>query len=248
MRILTIMSNPITPAGRIGDRIERRGGACIEINPHEGDDLPPDSSAFDGVIILGGPMSVADPDYAHVFDPMAALVRDFHDEEKPVMGVCLGAQLIAKAFDKSVFPTPQFEFGFKRLEITDEGREDPLLEGLRPEQRVFVHHTDTFELPDGAVLLMAGESTRNYGFRIGRSTYGFQSHLEADEDLIHGWLSRRPPRVVQHLGERGWALIATVDEQIARYDAIALNFANVIGDRWAEMVEERRRRKTAAAG
>lgn len=240
MKILAILNIDDAPPGLIGEQIERLGGECVHMNPHHNCALPRDSAEFDGLIILGGPMSIADPDYAHIFDPMAALVRDFHDDEKPILGICLGAQLIAKAFGKTVKPHRELQFGFKALRISEEGQNDPLLCGLQPVQQVFVHHLDTFDLPDDALLLMTEKDTIAHTFRIGKTTYAFQSHPEATEDLIRGWAARTRSGVLKHLGERGQEQLNNLDREIARHLPAATHFAREIGGRWAELIKKKR--------
>ena len=237
MRILTIISNALAPPGRIGEHIERRGGTCVQVNPADGDALSSAARGFDALLVLGGPMSVADPAYDHVFAPMFELVRHYHAEEKPIMGICLGSQIVARAFGKPVIPAVEFQFGFKPLNITEAGQADPLLGGIEPVQRVFVHHSDTFELPEEAELLMTTPDVPNHTYRIGRTTYGFQCHLEATAEIIRGWLARPKQRVIEHLGkERGQALIDGTEEEMRRHLGKALAFADVVGDRWAAMI------------
>ncbi len=239
MRILTVMSNAVSPPGRIGERIERRGGICVQINPADGDARSSAAGDFDALLVLGGPMSVADPAYDHVFAPTFELVRHYHAEAKPIMGICLGSQIVARAFGKPVIPAVEFQFGFRPLRITEAGQTDPLLEGIEPVQRIFVHHSDTFELPEQAELLMTTPQVPNHTYRIGRTTYGFQCHLEATAEIIRGWLARPKQRVIEHLGERrGQALIEGAEEDMSRHLDDALAFADVVGDRWAALIAE----------
>lgn len=240
MRILTIMSNAVSPAGRIGERIERHGGECVAVNPVDGEALGSSAADHDGLLVLGGPMSVADPAYDHVFAPMFELVRDYHAREKPIMGICLGAQILARAFGKAVVPASEFQFGFKPIEFTAAAHEDELLEGLGPVERIFVHHSDTYELPDEAELLMTSIDVPNHSYRIGRTTYGFQCHLEATAEIIRGWLARPRQRVIEHLGEeRGRALLDGAEEDMRRNLEGAQRFADTVGDRWVGLVAER---------
>ncbi|MDP1702071.1 MAG: type 1 glutamine amidotransferase [Aestuariivirga sp.] len=238
-RILTILNVDDAPPGLIGERIRSHSGECIEINPHKGGTLPKSPGGYDGLIILGGPMSVADPAFANVFEPMAALVRAFHADRTPVMGLCLGSQLIAKAFGQTVQPHRQLQFGFKKLEITDEGKSDPLLEGLDTPQTAFVHHLDTYDLPDGAVLLMSERDTLCHTFRVGQSTYALQSHPEATANIIRGWMKRTEAGVRQKLGRRGEELIESLEDDFISELPKASRFAESIADRWFSLVERR---------
>ena len=241
MRILTIMSNAIAPAGRIGERIERAGGECVVVNPVDGEVLGSNAADLDGLLVLGGPMSVADPAYDHVFAPTFELVRDYHAREKPILGICLGAQIVARSFGKAVIPASEFQFGFKPIEFTSAGREDPLLEGLGPVAHIFVHHSDTYELPDEAELLMTTDEVPNHSYRIGRTTYCFQGHLEATAEIIRGWLARPRQRVIEFLGEeRGCALLDGAEQDISQNLENALTFADTVGDRWIDLASMER--------
>lgn len=141
LHVLVVMHDWLAPAGVLGECILERGATYTTVLPHEGytsqaphvhRGLPPDHRRFDGLIVLGGAMSATDDaNYPH-FPPLLRLIRAFHAAEKPVLGVCLGAQLVARAFGQRVGPQGWVEFGFTPIALTDEGRIDPLLEGLGP--------------------------------------------------------------------------------------------------------------------
>ncbi|MDR2800886.1 MAG: type 1 glutamine amidotransferase, partial [Desulfovibrio sp.] len=106
---------------------------------------------------------------------------------KPVAGICLGAQLLARAHGGTVAPMEFPEFGFTRLSVTPEGRDDPVL-GKDASLPLFMeYHQDAFTLPPGGLLLVRGEACANQMFRVGRS-YGFQFHLEAEAGTMAEWI------------------------------------------------------------
>src|SRR5262249_12569949 len=103
------------------------------------------------------------------------------------LGVCLGAQLLARGYGaKNILGLP-VEFGWKEVRPTAAGRTDPLIAALGAGVALFHWHTDTFTLPDGAVHLATSAMTSNQAFRIGRAVYGIQFHFEADCPLIETW-------------------------------------------------------------
>lgn len=245
VRILTILNVNDAPAGLVGDHLRARGATCVPINPHEGDALPESPDTYDGLIILGGPQSVADPAFDPVFEPMAALVRAFHAEGKPVMGLCLGSQLVARAFGQKVRHHNQLQFGFKQLTVTAAGASDPLLAGLEAPQTAFVHHYDTYSLPEGAVHLLTEDDTPCHGFRVGRTTYAFQSHPEATADIIRGWVGRTQDGVRRHLGARGEELLAGLEDAMACELPKATGFVETISTRWLDLVRAQAKERAA---
>ncbi|MBU9700107.1 type 1 glutamine amidotransferase [Rhodobacteraceae bacterium HSP-20] len=239
VRILTILNVDDAPPGLVGDHLAARGAECVRINPHTGDKLPETPDSFDGILILGGPQSVADPAFDPVFEPLARLVRAFHEEEKPVLGLCLGSQLLARAFGQKVRHHNQLQFGFKQIDLTDAAASDPVLSGLDHPQTAFVHHYDTYSLPEDAVLLMTEADTPCHAFRVGHTTYAFQSHPEATADIIRGWVARTQDGVRRHLGKRGEELLAGLDDACAEELPKAAGFAETIALRWLDLVEGR---------
>ncbi len=147
-----------------------------------------DPTSYDGIVILGGPMGVYEKDrYPHLQTEIEA-IRLAVDQEKPVLGICLGAQLIAAALGAKVDPHPQREVGWCDLEITSAAKNDPVLGQLKESEKIFQWHQDSFELPPGAELLATSSICPNQAFRLGDRTYGFQFHLEVDEAVIERWL------------------------------------------------------------
>lgn len=143
---------------------------------------------YDGLVVLGGPMGAYEGDkYPHLEVEKEAIRRAIKDE-KPVLGICLGAQLIASALGAKVGPSPVKEIGWYEVSLTDEGKSDPLLKDLQPTEWIFQWHGDALELPPGAVWLASSESCAAQAFRVGEKVYGFQFHLEVDEAMIERWL------------------------------------------------------------
>ena len=144
------------------------------------------------------------------FPPMLDLLRGFHEQAKPMLGLCLGSQLLARAFGETVRRSEEFEVGYPAIEITEDGQKDPLLTGLAPRQRILQWHEDTFEMPKGAVQLMTGTTIRNQAFRFGRTTYGFQCHFEVSPELAKQWFS-----------QWGHTIVRRYEEQVGRASARA---------------------------
>src|SRR5450755_3663021 len=116
LNILCIQNDAIGPAGLIGEQIFRRNGNLDVVMPHDGDAMPGDHAAYDGVLVLGGAMDAFDDENYPQFWPMIRLLRGFHAAGKPILGVCLGAQLVARVFDKPVYRHHELELGFTEVE------------------------------------------------------------------------------------------------------------------------------------
>jgi GMP synthase (glutamine-hydrolysing) len=148
----------------------------------------PHLDGYHGLVILGGPMGVQQVHEHPHLPTEVALVRDAIDRNIPVLGICLGAQLIAQALGARVGPNREKEIGWYDVELAPAGKEDPLLRHFRPRERIFQWHSDTFTLPRGAVHLAASAACGNQAFRYRNNVYALQFHLEVDEALIERWL------------------------------------------------------------
>ena len=226
----------------MGERVVARGGSVKTLFPFEGDAIPTDCDDFDALVIPGGAMSVSDEKHATVFNPMGELVRSFHAGGRPILGLCLGAQVVAYAFGKPVYRCHELQFGFKRLDAQPAARQDPLLGDVDFPVFVFNWHEDTFDLPDDAVHLMHADAVTNHTYRLGDSTYGFQCHFEVTRPMLKSWLQRGGHLVEKNLGEKGRLQFEVIGEAMERHLDGAMRFAHHISERWVELVKSRCRR------
>ena len=113
--LLVVQSCPVTPVGIVGDFAKARGATLRTVHIHQGQRLPRTTAGLDGLIILGGPMHAGDDAGYPAFKKLLPLIRRFHQEAKPIFGICLGAQLIARAFEGQVFPFGGLEIGYLPL-------------------------------------------------------------------------------------------------------------------------------------
>ena len=170
--------------GTLADALSRAGLTFhyrdIVKNP-----LPlPSPAAIAGLIVLGGPMGVYEGDQYPFLRKETAYIKRVLSAKKPLLGICLGAQLIAQALGARVFPGPHKEFGWHRVQLTPEGKRDPFFKESPPTPWVFQWHGDTFTLPKGAELLATGPRCRHQAFRYGSGVYGLQFHLEVNKTMI----------------------------------------------------------------
>lgn len=238
LRILVIQHCPLTPAGLVGTAIEAAGAEITTVMPHHGDPFPPEPDRFDGLVLCGGPMHAGDDETYPAFPPMLRLIRRFHGNGRPVLGLCLGAQLIARAFGCEVTRWRELELGFPALKLTAEGRCDRLLRGTPARPRLMQFHEDSIEIPDGATLLLTGECP-NQGFRIGDTTYGFQFHMEVTFEDAHAWLRDCREWIERHRGPATGRRIEEVAREIGRHHSAAAEWTALVSERWMELVAER---------
>src|SRR5438270_5326135 len=147
-----------------------------------------DLSAAQALILMGGPMSANDPD--PWVETELDLIRRAAEREIPILGVCLGAQLIAKAMGARVYRNPVKEIGWYQTYWTEAGRRDPVFGGLPDGVPIFQWHGETFDIPPGAQWLAYTETCAYQAFRAGNSVYGMQFHPEVTPEIIQDWMSQ----------------------------------------------------------
>ena len=140
---------------------------------------------YSGVIIMGGPMSANDPVPGLANE--LALIRRALDAGTPLLGICLGAQMIAKALGARVYRNAELEIGWAPVHLTEGGRADPVLSGLPSPATLFHWHGEAFDLPAGAEWLAWSAKCRNQAFRYGSRVYGLQFHPEVTAAMIADW-------------------------------------------------------------
>jgi len=187
-RILVVQNSVHAPGGNFCKELERGGAALEVLDPVKGDPLPASHAGYDGLVVLGGPQHAYEDEPNPYFASLLALMRGFDAAGKPVAGICLGCQLLARAHGGGTWRMDRLEFGYLELGLTDAGRADPLFAGIGKVPGVMEYHEDSFDLPEGAELLVRGAACANQCFRTGNRSYGFQFHLEADSAIVDDWI------------------------------------------------------------
>ncbi len=232
--ILAVEFWPSSHLGSIADTFERHGARTVYVRPEEGETLPREPGHWDGLVMLGGPQNAEDDARYPYLGDAARLAAAFHEASRPVLGVCLGSQILARALGARVRRQGWTEVGFTELEPTGDAESDPLLAGIGP-VRILQYHEDTFDIPDEAALLMTGGRCRNQAFRLGAS-YGFQCHFECSPVLWQEWW----PHLSESLLETDPGFHAGWREEFARHDAGARAFCDAVSGRWLDLVEASR--------
>jgi len=184
MRVLAFRHVPCEGAGLIEPVLQTHGIALDYADLFRPNAAMPDVSKYRALIVLGGPMSANDdlPFLRAEIDMLRAEIL----RGRAVLGICLGAQLMARALGAGVRRNPVKEIGWFPIECTPAAASDPLLGGVSRET-VFHWHGETFDLPDGAQLLASSERCRHQAYRVGERAYGFQFHLEVTPEMIADW-------------------------------------------------------------
>ncbi len=192
MHVLVLQHAPAEGPGTLGTFLESRGVDLATCRVHDDEPVPEDPGDASAVLVLGGPQSVAGGKEPHFFAPEAALIDRALRREIPVLGVCLGAQILARVCGARVTRAPYPEIGWSRVKLTPEGRQDPLFLGVDAACDVFQWHEDAFEVPPQGTLLAEGDFCRNQAFRWGRCAYGLLFHVEVTPEMIREWRGSQP--------------------------------------------------------
>lgn len=185
MQVVAFRHSPLEGIGSIAGALERHNIAWLGLDAYARDGAAPDLADAAGLILMGGSMSVND-DLPWLGDEMRA-IRDAIQRGKPVLGICLGAQLIAKALGARVYRNPVKEIGWAPVYWTEQAAADPLFRGFSRPEALFHWHGETFDLPDGAERLAYSEACADQAFRIAGNIYGLQFHAEVTPAIIENW-------------------------------------------------------------
>ena len=199
MSVLILKNIASEGPGTIEDFL-RNNNISYSIVEMSREDLP-SADNYDTLIIMGGPMSVNEADIYPYITKEEELVKDFIKKGKKILGICLGAQIMAKALGAKVYVGPEKEIGWYDIELQENGIRDPFITKLATHPRagdfwrkfkVFHWHGETFDIPEGTVRVAKSVLYPNQAFRLGNRAYAFQFHIEVTKEMIYDWLSNEP--------------------------------------------------------
>ena len=170
--------------GIAGQVFQGCGLAPAYVHTFAGEAVPRYMDEAAGLVVLGGPMGVYEHDRYPFLDAATRLIDQALKEDKPVLGICLGSQLLAAALGARVARGPQREIGWHSIELKPAASQDLLMGGLEPSFMGYHWHGDIFELPKGATALASSARTACQAFSYGRAAYGVLFHLEVTTKII----------------------------------------------------------------
>lgn len=185
--VLFIKHIDIEGPGIIADFLEDNKLSYSVIDLSQGDKVPKLEKNFRTVICLGGPMNVYEEEKYRFLKDEDILLKRIVEKEVPFLGICLGAQLIAKATGAKVTKNPEKEIGWYKIVLNDNGLKDDLFRDFPEVFKVFQWHGDTFGIPHGGKRLAFSELCQNQVLKYGRNIYGIQFHVEVTKDMIIQW-------------------------------------------------------------
>ena len=230
MRVLAFRHVPFEGLGLIEPALQARHIEADYADLYQPGAALPDAGRYDALIFMGGPMSVNDD--APFLRQEMEFIRQAIARRQPILGICLGSQLIARALGAAVWRNPAKEIGWYPLRFTEAAGGDCLFDGLS-EETVFHWHGETFDLPHGAELLASSDLCRNQAFRAGEHVYGLQFHLEVTPEMIADWCMQD-----ENCGDVR-ELESAIDPSFNTIRMAALS-ARVFGN-WCEMVRRCKR-------
>lgn len=189
--VLFFQHDPLWGPGVFAEVLEKHGCPFRCVRALEGEEPREEWADVGGLVFLAGAMSVADEERYPFLRHEKAIIRAALKLAVPILGIGLGAQLIAAAAGAEVYRGSFREIGWYPVAVTLEGQLDPMFGYLPESLIVFQWHEDGFDLPAGAQRLACSNYYRNQAFRIGKQVYGLQFHLEATPAAIERWLEER---------------------------------------------------------
>jgi GMP synthase-like glutamine amidotransferase len=198
-KFLMIVPEATAPAGLIGETLIGEGALYDTLLPVERHashapftypGIPKTPGQYAGLLVLGGPMSANDIDEHPFLAETMSLIRALTAQDRPVLGICLGAQIIARTFGGEVYRMERLESCYHTMQVTPEGRNDPVFSVLGDEITSFQNHFEAVRNVQGAVPLATGGACPIQAFRIGRATYATQFHPEVTIDIVRDWIRK----------------------------------------------------------
>ena len=226
--------------GTLNPALKQQGLRIRYVNFERDPNATPSIDKYNGLIVLGGYMGVYEADqYTHIKTEMK-LIEEALKKDVPVLGICLGAQILAHVLGSEVRKAPEKEMGWYDIELTTAGENAPLLSHFKKTEKIFQMHGDTFDIPKSCEHLATSKLCPAQAFSYGRKAYGLQFHLEVDEAMISRWLNN--PRNQQDIESSGGKVSAEqMKADTAKYLQNSLNLSQQTFQKFIDLFEMKER-------
>lgn len=221
---------PSEGPGYFATYLERKGIPWRLVALDEGRAVPKDALRYAGLVFMGGPMSANDA--LPWIRPALALIADAVRKDVPVLGHCLGSQLMAKALGGAVRASPVKEIGWGEVRVADNGVAREWLGALESFE-AFHWHGETFSIPSGGTRVLENGHCANQGFALGKH-FGMQCHVEMTEDLVREWLRGGAREIEASRDSAGVQRPEQIERDLARRLNALHAVADHIYDHWIE--------------
>jgi GMP synthase (glutamine-hydrolysing) len=231
-KIWVLQHHPVENLGAIADSLEEAALAWQYVRVFDGAPIPEDMKGAGGLIVMGGPETVYQLGrYPYLRDEIRLIESALRDN-KPILGVCLGAQLLAAALGATVKRGESREIGWYMVRLANAANDDRLMRGLPAEFMAAHWHSDVFELPNGAVALASSAKTANQAFRFGNNAYGLLFHAEITQERLSRLVSEFGEDL-KRVGIDGDSFVARASEYLPALSEIGAT----IFSRWAAPIQ-----------
>lgn len=233
-RVLVVQHSAPETLGIIADVFQERGVSDQYVRPFQGEQVPADLKGVDGLVVLGGPMAVRDQEIHPFLRQELALIGHALQAHKPILGVCLGSQLLAAALGARVAPGRKKEMGWHEVRLSDAVKSDPLWGGVERSFTAYHWHGDVFELPQQAVSLARSEATEHQAFRHGLNAYGLLFHMEVTENMIREMIRTFSDDLLEQGIDGGWLM-----EKSLGHLASLHRIGRTVFGRWVDLLDRK---------
>ncbi|PWT77229.1 MAG: glutamine amidotransferase [Proteobacteria bacterium] len=222
MKPIAIFRHYITEGpGYFATYLDRHSLPWVLIKLDEGESVPSSADRYAGLVFMGGPMSVNDK--LPWISPVLALIDQAVARDVPVLGHCLGGQLMSKALGGTVARNPVHEIGWGRVHLSASAQSSAWFGAGRDDFTSFHWHGETFSIPDGATRLLSSEHCVNQAFALGKHL-GMQCHIEMTAELVQAWCRTGAREIERHAGpavQPVAAVLADLEQRLAELHTVA---------------------------
>jgi len=231
-KIIVLQHHPTETLGTIADALESAALAWQYVRVHDGQAPPKEMRGAGGLVVMGGPQTVYQPDrYPYLRDELR-LIEHALKENKPILGICLGSQLLAAALGAKVYRNTEREIGWYPIRLSAAAKDDRLMHGLATDFMATHWHSDIFDLPAGATALALSDKTLVQGFRYSEKAYGLLFHAEMSADILAALIAEFGDGL-KRVGIEGDAILADAPKHLPQLNRIG----ETIFSRWAAPIQ-----------